>query len=413
MPPEAAPAPVAPAPTPAAPAASPKSPVPPVGSQAAHLEAARAIFPSDPAKSPPKPAAPPPAKVPEAAKPAAATPAEPAKATPDAGTPPAAPAPAATDFPEDRLKAPASPAAKAGWDELKGIVKTHRNKVMELETALAAAKSASPAVAPDAATTAELERLRTEHKTLSDRLLTLDLQNHPDFHRQYVAPREKAFAESATLLTDNGIAEKVDFGALLAKPRVEFAKAVSELASKMNSFDAQTFTANMRQAFELRGKESEALAKAGDVHKQLAQKSQQAARQAFDAVSSEVTKPIAKLNITPEMSAEERDAATAYNSSVDGIRAAAEGNAFGQLSERRVAELAYNDAILGHMVKHVVPALEKRDRAQTQIISELRAQLQALEGKKAPPAGSPPADSQPQDANLSHEERARQVWGRR
>lgn len=398
--PAAAAAPAAPAAAPAAPNPSPRTPVaPPVGSDAAHLAHAKTIFAPDPAKATPAPAA-------------AAAPAE-------AKKPDAAPAKSDTPppevFPEDKLTEPTTETAKAGWRELKTLTKTLRNEKLALESQLAEARKA-PASAANTADIegikAQLQALETEKKAMSDRLLILDLQNHPDFVRQYKEPVQKSFAESAQLLADNGVTEKIDLNAMLSKPRAEFAKQVSELASKMNAFDAQTFTANMRQAFQLKGQEAEALAKAGDVHAQLQQKAQMAQRQAFDSVSKEVTTAIAKLEVKPDMSPEDRAAVEAYNQSVDSIRTEAEAKAFGKVTEKDVAEMAYNNALLGHFAKHVVPKLERHVQSQNQVIADLTAQLKALQGGKAPSPGGQAAPQQSAPQNESIEASARRVWRR-
>lgn len=400
------PAPIAPA-TPA-PAASPKSPVPPaVGSNAAHLAAARNVFAPDPARTPetPKPA--------EAAKTPDAVPgAEPAK-TPEAPSvikkteaPKASESPP-VEFPEDKLPEPATEAAKAGWKELKAITKAERNRATVAEARLKELEAKSTSTP---ANVEETERLKAELKTYSDRLLVLDLQNHPDFHRQYREPVKKAFAESAQLLTDNGVDGNVDFDALLAKPRVEFAKTVSELASKMNAFDGQTFTANMREAFRLRGEEKMALDKAGDVQKQFENKAAAEQKKAFEAVAADVVPNFEKREVTPEMSAEEKSSVEAYNQSVDSIRATAERLSFGKVGPKDVAMMSFKAAAMDHLTQHAVPFLESHIKGQNQVIADLTAQLKALQGGKAPaPSGGAPAQNQT-PANESIEASARRVW---
>lgn len=401
----------APAAAPPAPAASPKSPVPPVGSNAAHLEAARKVF--APAA---KPTAPAPAEAPKPVAPAAPESIikkveAPKPAEPKASD--AKPAPAPQEFPEDKLAEPTTEAAKAGWKELKALTKAERNRATALEGKVADLQKVIDARATAApADTAAMESLRADHKTLSDRLLVLDLKNHPDFHKQYVEPVKKAFTESATLLADNGVADKVDFDALLAKPRVEFAKTVSELASKMNAFDAATFTANMRSAFDLKGQEAVALSKASDVASQLQARTARVQRQAFEGVAADIIPNFTKLEIKAEMSADDRTAAESYNQSVDSLRSRAESRAFGKVSEKDVATMAFREAALEHLVNHGVPFLEKRDAAQRQLIASLTAELTALRGGKAPPVGGgDPAPAAP--ANESIEQSAKRVWGRR
>lgn len=402
MPTEAAPVAPAPVTAPAASAAaapSPKSPVPPVGSSAAHLAAARSVFAPDPARTPP-------AAEPKT-EPAPAAKTEPAKVEPAKATEPAK-ADAPAEFPEDKLPEPATEAAKAGWKELKAMTKAERNRATIAEARIKELEAKQATSAPVAADTAELERLRTEHKALSDRLLTLDLQNHPDFHKQYVAPKKAALETAKEVIGYNG-KEAGALDALLTKPLKDFNAAVSELTDKMNPADAMTVMQSLRQARDIAGQEAAALAKAGDVHQQLQQKTAQMQRQAFEAVSKEITLP--KMEVKPDATPEERAAADAYNQSIESLRPEAEKMAFGKITEHDVAKMAHNNALLGHMTRHVIPGLQKRDQAQTQIIADLTAQLKALQGGKAPsPSGGAPAQAAPQ--NESIEQMARRAWGK-
>ncbi len=405
---EAPPAPVAPTPVaPAAPNPSPRSPVTP-GSTEAHLQAAKAVWPSDPSKAPMKPAAPAPAAVipkPEAKTPAVV--AEPAKV--------AAVEPAKVDavvFPEDKLAEPVHEGAKAGWKELKAIAKQERSRAAELESQIAELKKAPSAATP--ANTAEIDALRADLKASQDRLLVLDVQNHPDFHRQFIEPVKKAFAESEMLLKDNGVEGTHDLNALLTKPRVEFAKTVSELASKMNAFDAQTFTANMRQAYQLQADKAGAMQNAGALKEQLAIKSQQQQRSAFEAEAKENLSHFQPVAIPEGVSAETKAQLEAWNSAIPQIRKDAEAIAFGKVDERGVARMSLKAAALDPLVKYVMPGMRQAIQERDSHIAELTRELTSLRGQKAPPAGGgDPAGSSTPPANESIEQSARRVWSKR
>lgn len=397
------------APAAAASAPSPKSPVPP-GSPAAHMENAKKFFAPDPSKSAPvaaegaKPVAE--AAVAEApvvlkttAAPKAEAAAKPAEAAP-------------VDFPEDKLPEPTTEAAKAGWKELKAMTKAERNRATVAENRIKELEAKQVSAPANSADTAELERLRTEHKSLSDRLLTLDLQNHPDFHRQYSVPKKAALDTAMEVISYNG-KEAPAIEALLSKPLKDFNAGVSELTKDMNPADASTVMQSLRQARDISSKEAAALGQAGEVHKQLQQQAQHAQRTAFEAVHKETVEIFKKQEIKPEMSPEQKTMAEEYNRSIDGLRAQAESRAFGKITEREVASMAFESAQFQHMVKHAIPVLNNHIASQAEIISQLKSQLESLRGGKAPnPGGATPPAGEQAPANESHEIRAKRVWGK-
>lgn len=405
---ETPPAPVVATPSPAAvaakpPAASPKLPVAP-GSQEAHLAAAKQVWGKDPAKAATPPAPAPKATV-EPAKPAEV----PAAVPPLSEKKPDAPAP--TEFPEDRLPEPASEQAKSGWKELKTIAKTERTRATELAQKVADLESKMAAAPTPAAVDAtQLADLQAKLKQAHDRLLVVSLQDHPDFHRQFVEPRKKAFAESQTLLTDNGITEAVNFDTLITKPRAEFAKTVSELSAKMNTFDAQTFTANMRQAYQSKADEAGQLANAADVHAKLQAKSQQVQRQAFDTEATENLTQFKPMEVPEGASDETKAMIGKYNESLPQLRQKSEALAFGKLDERGVARLSMKATALDHMTAHLLPAMKNAIKDRDTYITSLVTEIRALKGQKAPGGGGdvPAGDAPP--AGETIEQAAKRVW---
>lgn len=314
-------------------------------------------------------------------------------------------------FPEDKLAEPVHEGAKAGWKELKAIAKQERSRAAELEAKLAEAAKTQPATAP--INTAETDALRAELKASQDRLLVLDVQNHPDFHRQFVEPVKKAFAESEMLLKDNGVTDAPDLSTLLSKPRVEFAKTVSELAGKMNTFDAQTFTANMRQAYQLKADKDGAMQNAAALKEQLAIKSQQQQRSAFEAEAKENLSHFTPIDIPEGVSPETKASLEAWNNSIPQIRKDAEAIAFGKVDERGVARMSLKAAALDPLVKHVIPGLRQAVQERDAYIADLTKELAGLRGNKAPPVGGGDPVTTTQPANESIEAAARRVWSPR
>lgn len=448
-PPAAAPVAPNPSPSPAAPAPnrSPRMPVPPVVAPGEMDQGKlKALFHKEVTEKAPKVESRP-AGVPvppgEVAKPQDAKPAT--RAAPAADKPasilaspekkadhtPAALANKEQDLPgpEDSLKLPdgVSDSVNSHFNNQKKLLKSERWKNLELTQKIEQAQSEHQRQieiykksAP--ADSAAFETLKAEHKALSDRLLTVDLQNHPDFHRQFVEPVNKAKAEVEMLLTDNAVEGAPAFADLLAKPRVEFAKAVSELAGKMNSFDAQSFTASMREAYRLQGEKTAALSKSGEMHQQIQQQNAAKAKQAFEQTWKGFSPDggfLGKLNAADGAPAEEVAAITTYNQRVEGVRARAEQLAFGAVDEKGVATMATKAATLEFLVDVGIPRLEAARATDRQLIAQLTAELTSLRGGRGPaPQGDPAAQPakiplSPGNVNPDWEAAAKQHFGGR
>lgn len=383
-------------------------------SAAARAQLAQTFFPKDPAKAPTPPAAPP-------AKPADAAPVPPVssddappvpsiiKKTPDAKPADAKPADAApVEGPEDKLPEPKTAEAQAGWKELKAITKEQRSRVAQLERELADARKAAPAPSPTEQ--AEIVQLKNDLKAAQDRLLTLDLQSHPDFARQYTEPKKKALATAVEVLGYNG-KESVDPTGILGKPLKDFNAALSEFTKDMNPADAGMVMQSLRQARELHLAENSALSNSRQVHEQLTAKAVQAQRQAFESVASEVVPSFEKRQVSETMSPEEKASVLAYNQSVDSLRARAEARAFGSLKEKDVATMAFKEVAFDHLLTHAVPYLESHVASQNKIIAQLSAELKALKGGKSPALNStPPGADQAAAPKKSLQELAREAW---
>lgn len=320
---------------------------------------------------------------------------------------PVQPAPEVDPVDKMRLPENANPESVTNFANLAKVAK--ERKAMADKAAQEAAdlrkqlEQARAGVTPD---TVEIERLRTEHKAAMDRLMVLDLQNHPDFTKQYVEPRKHALAQAKEVL-DYNERSAPDLSGLLAKPLKEFNAEISALTKDMNSADATTVVASLRQARELHAREQSALSKSGELHQQMQQRTQQAQKAAFESVVKDVLPNFTERAIADTMSAEEKAEASAYNESVRSLRSNAEKLAFGKLDERAVADLALKGAAMDHMVRHAVPFLERHVASQNQIISSLRAELAALRGGNAPATVStaPATSGQPDLSKMTVDQR--------
>jgi len=358
------------------------------------------------------------------------SPAEPAKAAPVA---PAAPAPAekaqppakpvapkdqplikpkeeatpkaeaaTVELPEDKIAIPtnASPEAVKNFaaykESMKAILTAERKRAADAEARANVHQAASPA---DAQAAAERE---ARLKAAEDRLLVLDVQSHPDFHRQYIEPRDKALTTVKEVLAYN---EKpaTELTPILSKPLKDFNAEVSKLTEGMNAADSSTVMQSLRAAREAHNSSQAAIAKAGDVHKQLSAQSAQRQKQAFESVVNEVIPNFTKLEAEEGMSPEQRQSVEEYNRSVDGLRTNAEALAFGKTDERSVAQMALKSSVMDHMIKYALPQLESRYNAARSTIADLTAQLEALKGARSTGAlsgdtrtngGQPPSTKQ-------------------
>lgn len=307
----------------------------------------------------------------------------------DAIKPKEAPANPPVEHPEDKLgelPETASEVAKNGWKQLKLTAKQEREaaalakkEAAELKAQIETLRKATPADA------SALDQLKSEKKALEDRLAVLDLQSHPDFLRQYSEPKKKALAEADMLLKDNGVGEAPDFVALMSKPRAEFAKTVSELASKMNTMDAASFTSAMRDAYRIQGEERNALSKSSELHQQLQSKAAAAQKQAFEDTFGKLGPSdhlLTPLPIPEGASEEDKTAAASYNEAIKGIRSNAEKFAFGRLDEKGVAAIASKAAMLDFIVQHAAPRMDREHRALIEVNKQLVEEINALRGAK-------------------------------
>jgi hypothetical protein len=295
---------------------------------------------------------------------------------------PADPVATPEELPEDKLQIPAnaSPEAvknfKAYKDSMKQILSTVRQELSDTQSRLKVHQSASPADA------AKYQAMEAENKAMRDRLAVLDLQSHPDFAKQYTEPKRRELATVSEVLGYNG-KEGVELSPLLSKSMKDFNAAASELIKDMNAADAGTVMQSLRRARELHNGESQAIAQSSQLAEQLKSKSAQQQRTAFDEAASEVGDVFATREIAEGMSDEDKASTLAYNQSVAGMRAKAESRAFGSITPRQVADMAFKEAAFDHVVAHALPLLERTLDQRNQVIADLRSQLEAIRGARS------------------------------
>jgi uncharacterized protein YukE len=283
-----------------------------------------------------------------------------------------------------------------------------QTRVRELEAQVATAKTAAPV--PVA--TEEVERLKAEHKTMSERLLILDVQAHPAFKTQFTEPKRAAI-EAAQELLKAGEIEGVDVTALLNKPRSEFGKAVSEAGAKLSDYDRTDFAEQMRKAYTIAQNERDALGKSKETLQAIQQSNNGRAKQAFAAVEQELTAKAGEFmpaleepaNATPE----QRQAIETYNEAVKSLPAAARKLAFDSNDEKTVATSAFKAAAYDLHVQHVLPRILAEydevvsvNRGLTQELAAIRSRNPNLQ--RHGPASS--GDGSPDPSKMNHADAA-------
>ena len=355
---------------------------------------------NDPNAAPAAPAAGVVAKPPEAPKPAAAEPApeQPkgiaaklaAKAKPPVAAPKdPEPAPASAANPEDAvtLDKSYSQAAHDSFKQIKTITTGLRDQLnsareteRQLRAQLDAAKSTTPA--PDVE---ELNRLREENKRISDRLMVVDLREHPKFQAEFVMPQQAALTEASALLAANGV-NGVDLQTLMGKPRNELGKAVSDLAAKLPEYDRVEFSENIRRAYKLNQDASAALGKSREIYGGLRNQTEAQQQAAFERTwakaSTGVSEHIVELDMPDGVNDEHvRAAVDQYNAAIKGLRTVAQQRAFGPATAENISENAIKSAAYDFQIQHAMPRLMGEFQALLDLNRGLTAQLQAIKSR--------------------------------
>jgi hypothetical protein len=211
-------------------------------------------------------------------------------------------------------------------------------------------------VVPD---TAEVQRLREEHKVFSEKVALLDYQNHPEFRKQFTEPKEKLNGEIKTILADNGI-DGFDLKAVLALPRAEMAKRISEVTDKLNSYDAGEFRLQLREYGKLTSAEQTALGTHKEALANLGQINQAKQRTAFEGKwkSTSFATFAQKLEPPEGSTPDEVAQIRALNQGIDTMRSNAEKYAFSLGDESQAAEVAIKASNYDFVVNHAFPRMQ-------------------------------------------------------
>jgi len=204
----------------------------------------------------------------------------------------------------------------------------------------------------------------------------LDLQNHPDFARQYVAPKQQAIAAAKEVLDYNSKGD-VNLEGLLSLPLKEFNAKVAEVTKDMNSMDSTTVQTSLRSAYTTNQAGRAALSKAGELAQQLVQKDASVGKHAFEQIWTELesgTQVLQPVELPADLTAEERTLFEARNAAVLNLRANAERNVFGNMSTADVAKMgtkaALSDFFLGHEVPRIVAAYNHMHAQYQSVLAE-------------------------------------------
>jgi hypothetical protein len=278
--------------------------------------------------------------------------------------------------------------AKAHIAKLRSEQESASKRVEALETQLKTAPVGTM-------TNAEVEKMKSDLKAMSERVLLTDLQSHPDFQRQFTQPKAQAITAAAEILTSQKV-EGVDLQKLLALPRAEFAKQVSEVAAKLPSFDATEFSAQMRQAYTLTQSESQALTKSHDtyaaIQKNQTEQGVAAFNRAMEKVGGEVTKLLVKVTPPTGATAELVEQINAYNADIDALQGKARKLALEPSSPDEVAVSAIKAAAYDFHIKQALPKILGEYQNLQRAYAEKVAELEAVKGKNPNNMGfMPPA----------------------
>jgi hypothetical protein len=306
------------------------------------------------------------------------------------------------------LDAKAAEGTRTQFTQLKTITKGLRTELAARDAEIATLKknAGTPVSTP------ELDRLRAEHKSMSERLSVVDLQSHPDFVRQFGEPKNAIIANINTVLADNKV-DGADVASLVGKSRADFMKGASEIAAKLPEFEQHAFMTDMRQLFKLEGDAKAALTKAKEIGATLYQRSEATAKAAFEGVwnSLEFGEGLAALEVPADASDEDKAAIGEYNKAVAGVRASAEGIAFGRGDEKAMALTATKAATFDFMLSHGIPRMEAEHKQALGLIAELKGEIEALKGARKS-GGDGGGGGNDGAAETSHADSASKVWTR-
>lgn len=272
-------------------------------------------------------------------------------------------------------------AAKAAAAQRLAAVKAEQAKIAEKAAELEKELVKYRTTVPDVS---EVERLRKEKEEVENRLKVIDYQSHPEFKRQYVIPKENIVNSLKTIMADSGITDEVDFVRLTEKPRLEFAKAVSEISEKLNSFDAPEFREQARKLYALRGEEQNALRNSSQNLALIAEQNKARQRVAFEQAVKEVgaTSFIKEHPINKDDTPEMVQLKQKYNADLAQYRKEAEEIAFNVTDEKSAAAIGVEAANYRFFIRNVAPIMVSEHNRVVAERDQLRAEIDKLTAVK-------------------------------
>lgn len=318
--------------------------------------------------------------------------------------------------PEDRvvLDKSFSPKAHQSFDAIKTIAKGLRDQLTERDRELKEAKAQVENIKAGAVNveTPEVVKLRADNETMSKRLMVLDLQSHPRFQQEFVAPRSAAEQEASAILQAAGVTE--DIPALLAKNQVDFRKGISEIAKKLPTpLDQADFANAMRTAHALKVKGDQAISNAREMNQTLQQQQAEGYKQAFDEVYSRTLGQlkVAELRAPNGAKPEEIAEVEAFNNGVRGIRSQAERIALGASNPKDIAVASLQAAAFRFQQTHAMPAIMKMIAAKDARIAELEGNLSGIRARNPNRdiRGIPPSEGGVDPSKMNNQDAA-EYW---
>lgn len=301
----------------------------------------------------------------------------------DAANPEAAPAEKPAEKPATSAPDPDDAIPENDWKAAKLARKELAKKLEASQAELAKYQEDLGKYRQVAADPVEADRLRREHKELSDRVALFDFQAHPDYKRQFVEPKDKIVKDVDAILRENGI-EGVDIASIVNKPRAERSKLLSELEGKLNSYDIGELRMAVRDLSKLSEAEKSAMANRETLAQEYKRQSEVKMRQAFEEVQkTESLGFLAKPRDIPEdADPEEKQSIQAFNEGLRQVRLQAEKYAFAVADERSAASVATKAANFDLLQKHALPIMVADYNKLREINAQMAERLASLEGHR-------------------------------
>lgn len=264
---------------------------------------------------------------------------------------------------DDYLKAE-PPKDKANWDKwtgrrlkketaLKKDITDREARIADLEKKLTEFESKSTSAEPDPRIKAEIDRLQSENKELTDRITALNVTEHPKFKAYFQTKIDDAIAEAKSIV---GKDKEEQIERILKMPDNEFRKAqldefLTELDNDGDRMDVRGVVRDLRKVDKERDQEI----RRANEHKGKLEADTQAQAQASRAQREQVFNETLKAMTDPEKGFapfQVKDGDDAWNKIVKDRVEAAKGLLFSNdLKPEYIAKAAFNAVALPAILK--------------------------------------------------------------